>query len=139
VIDKDELSEFHDSLTRWREACLFYFKLDLALVVAIGALLSYLKMQGSDILIAAYQYRLVINILAGFIAYALIFQMLLTDIANKRGLSSMLKDPRWSKTILIVFRYMYIVQTLAHLSLLLFVTGFISGSSDAFVSHIKSG
>ena len=139
VIDQNKLDEFQASLARWREGCLFYFKLDLALVIAIAALVSYFKMQSADILVAAHQYRLIKNIFMALIAYALLFQMLLTTTANISDLSNKLDDVRWSKVVSAIFKWAYILQTLAHLCLLFFASGFIAGYSDGFVGHIKGG
>jgi hypothetical protein len=137
--EQDKLNEFQAALARWREGNLFYFKLDLALVVALAALVSYFRMQSTDLMIAAHQYRYVQNILVAFIAYALVFQMLLMTTANIRDLSNKLEDARWSKVVSFVFEWAYILQTLAHLSLLFYVSSYIAGYTDGFVSHNKGG
>ena len=139
MTDLGELDEFQARLSRWRDGCLFFFKLDLVLIAAVAAVVSYLKLQDTELLVATYQYSFLVNVLAIFLAYALIFQLFLTDTANTFGPNEQLKHPPWPRRALVVCRWAYIVQTLAHVGLFIYAAGFLTGYAGGFVSQIKGG
>ena len=84
--DHSDLDDFQAAVSRWRDGCIFYFKLDLALIAAIAAVASYLKLQSPELLTVTYEYRSVVNSVLALIVYALIFELSLTNTLNRRDL-----------------------------------------------------
>jgi hypothetical protein len=137
--DHSDLDDFQAALSRWRDGCIFYFKLDLALVAAIAAVASYLKLQSMELLTVTYEYRSVVNSLVALIVYALIFELSLTSTLNRRDLIDKVKSPRWLKTASAIFHWAYAIQTFAHVAFFTFASAYLLGYSDGFTRHMRGG
>ena len=82
MTEQDEIGEFRNALWRWKEGCVFYFKLDLALIGTIAAVVSYFKLESSDILLATHEYRALALWLMVFLVYDLFLELNITNRNN---------------------------------------------------------
>lgn len=131
------------ALARWRDSCLFYFKLDLAMVVATAAIISYFKLEGEALLEEAANFQLVLKFLAWMTIYALLFELAITSLRNRKDISTLIAHEQKSKWLLRAFSFGYTIQVLAHILFVLGVLAYTSGYVDGFMSirhpDVKSG
>jgi sterol desaturase/sphingolipid hydroxylase (fatty acid hydroxylase superfamily) len=88
---------FDRALTRWRDSCIFYFKFDLAMVVASAAIVSFFKLEGAPLLEEAAEYQPVLRFLAYMIIYALVFEFAITTVRNLKDISTLIAHEQRSK------------------------------------------
>lgn len=139
MIEQDELRQLQDALSRWRDGCIRYFKLDLAIIAAIAAVVSYLKLKNPAILTVAHDYRVLINLVVALLVYSLAFELFLTNFSNSVGLGNIATNARARKITSTVCSVAYLIQAFAHIGLFAYTAGFLSGYSDSFVAHFKGG
>jgi len=135
MTDQDELSEVRNSLGRWKESCIFYFKLDLALIGTIAAVVSYLKLESSDILLVTHEYRALALWLMVFLVYALLFELNITNTANRADLQQKLLAAKWRRRVHMLFGWAYTIQVVAHTLFIVGAVAYLLGYSDGLAGH----
>lgn len=133
--DRSETSTFISALSRWRESCVFYFKFDLALIAAVAAIVSFFKIEGDAILLAASQYKVALHYLIALLIYALIYEMNITNTCNHKDLILLLSDEKKKVWMYRGFKWAYGLQVLAHVVLLVLALGYASGYVDCFSEY----
>jgi len=124
---------FIGALARWRDGCVFYFKFDLALIAAVAAIVSFLKIEGDAIIAAASQYKAALHYLIALLIYALIYEMNITSTCNRKDLMLLLSEERKRVWMYRVFKWAYKLQVFAHIGLLAWALGYASGYVDSFI------
>lgn len=133
--DQYELSSFDESLARWRDSCLFYFKFDLAMIAAAAAIVSFFKLEGTALLKEAAEFRPVLQFLAWMLVYALFFELQITSVRNSTDLPVLIADVKKRTRILRVFSWGYTLQVLLHSLFVVGLLAYTSGYVDGFMSH----
>lgn len=128
-----EQTYFMKALSRWRESCLFYFKFDLLLVAAVVTVLSFFKIEGEAALEAAFEYKTTLHCLIALLIYAFLFEATITNTSNSPSLAELLANERSKFWMYFFFKWAYMLQVLAHVSLLIFALGFASGYVESYV------
>ncbi len=135
--DSKELTNLQQALSRWREGCLFYFKLDLAIFAAIAAVASYLKVEDSDLLLAAHEYKTSLLMLVALVVYALFFELYITHTSNRRDLPVRVQNEKWVQVAYAWLMWGYRVQVIGHVMFVVHAAAFFHGYSDSFAEHAQ--
>ena len=118
-------AELDGKLSRIRESCIFYLKLDLAMLAAIATIASVLKLDGTGLMMLLTRHRQELNILAGLIIFAVIFELALlytrTNLLSPRTTSGV------QQIVVSAFSYAYAVQVLGHIFLIVGLFSYLAG------------
>ncbi|MGU5708346.1 hypothetical protein [Aeromonas hydrophila] len=133
--ERKESIIFIDALSRWKESCVFYFKLDLALITAIAAILSYFKIEGDKIFQVASEYKLQLYVLIVLLIYTLFYEMIITNTSNRKDLALLLSDEKKRKWIYHGFTWAYAFLALSHIFLITYSFAYASGYVDVFMEY----
>jgi hypothetical protein len=139
MIETIEVTRFQDALGRWRDGCRFYFKLDLAIIAAIAAVVSYFKVSGAQLLLTTHRYESFVNWVTALLVYALVFELLITNTANRENLSSLVQNAKWFGWVHRGFALAYSVQSLLHVFLLIGISAYLLGYSAGIASSAAHG
>lgn len=130
-----ELKLFCDSLQRWRDSCIFYFKFDLLLLAGMAATISYFKVEGDEVFILGYNYKVGIYFLLALFIYSIIFEAVLTSKLNSNNLSAQVANKKKQSRLYLMFHFIYFIQVLGHIALILGILAYSSGYVDAYVEN----
>jgi len=115
-----------ESLGRIRESCLFLLKIDFVLVAGVATLASLIKLEATEVVSYAIQFRTIIKILFFLVIYALVFEWALTHARNTITISGR----KVKKRSIVIVRYgseiAYALQIFAHTLVLSYVAGYVA-------------
>lgn len=136
--EQSEPDQLQCALLRWHNGCLRFLKLDLAIVAAVAAVVSYFKLKTPAIFAVTYEYEFGVVFLVALIAYALLFELFLTSVTNSCVLDKAGQNPRWPEYVYTISQWAYIVQVAAHLFFLAYVAGYLTGYSEGVVHSFRA-
>ncbi|MGC1549093.1 MAG: hypothetical protein WA777_11245 [Rhodanobacter sp.] len=132
--ERTSVNGIDQSLSLWRDSCLFYFKFDLALIASVAAAASFFKLEGNALIEQASQYESALQALIGLVIYAIAFEYSLTTVRNSRNVANFAGDEQKTRRLMRIFSLGYTVQVFTHAALLAGALGYASGFVDAFMS-----
>ena len=110
-----------EAIARLRESALFYLKLDVGFLAGIATLASVLKLDATQLVSAAVEYREIVNALLLLIALAIFIEFSATLARN--GLATEKTAERFVPWFRRIISFCYIVQVFWHMWLMAYASG----------------
>ncbi|GAA4788406.1 hypothetical protein GCM10023307_11820 [Lysobacter hankyongensis] len=105
------------------------------MIAAVAAIVSFFKIEGDAIFHATSQYKVFLHYLIALLIYALVYEMNITNTCNRNDLMQLLSEEKKRVWMYRGFKWAYGLQALAHIGLLIFALGFVSGYVDGYMER----
>ena len=106
----------------------------MAVIAAIAAVVSYLKLGDGQVLLAIHDKKFVVYWIFSLITYALLFELFITQTTNRADLALRLSSKRWLHIMSCACSIAYAVQVFGHIMFFVGIGSFYLGYADGFAS-----